>query len=205
MNSCCAMHRLSVLLLVALACTSDAPRRRRTVTDDPTLSPFPREVRTPFVAPASWERIKLPIGIEFSQPAGFTIGLNDALLGPCDSTTLPADSAVFQRSLGDRWPLTLAMRRGELARMAFANGFTIDTTEISAHGQQGDSTRVRRGEGWILLSGGGSLFATVRSPGGCHLVWAARGLEINVDTLGLVISTVRFGASTSAESDTSRF
>jgi hypothetical protein len=29
------------------------------------------------------------------------------------------------------------------------------------------------------------------------LVWTARGMDINLDTLGLVIASVRFGAATS--------
>ena len=151
------------------------------------------DVRVPFTPPASWEHVQLDAGLEFRQPRGFSVVNAPAIR--CDGNTLPDSVPVLNTAISDRWPLTLAMRRGDLARIARANGFTIDSTDIAAHGQRpGDTTLVRRGEGWLLLSGraAGTMLAAVRAPNGCHLLWAARGPAINVDTLGLVLGTVRF-------------
>ena len=202
MSNFAAMRRIALLAAVTLvsACNEPRPegpstRRRATKAVDRTDTSLPMDVKVAFEPPASWERVKLPAGLEFSQPAGFTVVNAPAVV--CDATTMSADSSVLRTELSDRWPLTLAMRRGDLARIARANGFTIDSTDIAAHGQQpGDTTVVRRGEGWLLLYGRTAarpLLATVRAPDGCSLVWAARGNAINVDTLGLVLGTVRFG------------
>lgn len=155
------------------------------------------DVRVPFVPPAAWEHVRLADGLDFHQPRGFTIVNGPAI--HCDSTTLADSVPVLRTDLANTWPLTLAMRRGDLARIARANSFTIDSTDIAAHGERpGDSTVVRRGEGWQLLSGRSNgipvLLASVRAPNGCYLLWAGRGIQINVDTLGLVLGTVRFVA-----------
>ena len=161
------------------------------------------DVRVPFQPPRGWDHIRLPAGLEFHQPPGFTIVNAPAIR--CDETTLEDSVAVLRTDLSDTWPLTLAMRRGDLARIARANGFTIDSTDIAAHGQlRGDTTLVRRGEGWALLAGRSAgtrvLLASVRAPNGCYLLWAGRGFDINVDTLGLVLGTVRFVPDTTAAS-----
>ena len=198
------MHRPAVLIvaLLALACNEPRPegppaRRRATKAVDRTDTALPMDVKVAFQPPASWEHVRLPAGLEFWQPTGFTVVNAPAVV--CDATTSPADSSVLHTELADRWPLTLAMRRGDLARIARANGFTIDSTDIAAHGQQpGDTTIARHGEGWMLLYGRTAarpLLATVRAPNGCSLVWAARGTHINVDTLALVIGTVRFAGT----------
>jgi hypothetical protein len=187
------MRRIAILLFAVAACFGyDTPAKKRRTTAD---SGIPGELQKPFVAPAHWDHIQLPSGLEFSQPAGFTIGVNDGSVGLCDASTKPAEVPVLALQISQRWPLTLAMRRGDRGKIAYANGFTLDTSDIAAHGQSAAVTRVRRGEGWILLSAPGTLFGAVKTPGGCDLVWAARGVNINVDTLGLVISTVRFAAS----------
>ena len=202
MSNFAAMHRIALLALVTMVCACNEPRpegpstrRRATKAVDRTDTSLPMDVKVAFEPPASWERVRLPAGLEFSQPPGFTVVNAPAVV--CDATTMSADSSVLRTELSDRWPLTLAMRRGDLARIARVNGFTIDSTDIAAHGQQpGDTTIVRRGEGWLLLYGRTAarpLLATVRAPDGCSLVWAARGNVINVDTLGLVLGTVRFG------------
>ena len=185
--------------LAAMACESDVEktsrRRRSTKAPDRTDTSLPMSIHVAFVPPPSWERVNLPAGLTFMQPPGFTLVNAPAIT--CDANTQPAETPVLRTDVSDRWPLTLSMRRGDLARIARANGFTIDSTDIAAHGQRpGDTTIVRDGEGWMLLNGRTAtnvLFASVRAPDGCYLVWAARGIQINVDTLGLVLGTVRFG------------
>ena len=159
------------------------------------------DVRVPFQPPGGWDHVRLPAGLEFRQPPGFTVVNAPAIR--CDESTSADSVSVLRTDLSSRWPLTLAMRRGDLARIARANGFTIDSTEVAAHGQQpGDTTLVRRGEGWTLLSGRSAettvLLAAVRAPNGCYLLWAGRGVNIDVDTLGLVLGTVRFVPDTTA-------
>jgi hypothetical protein len=195
-------HRRLILAIVApaiLAC--DPPRSdrrpRRSKVEDLIDTSRKMDVRVPFLPPASWEHVRLPEGLEFRQPPGFTI-VNAPVIR-CDSTTMADSVPVFRTALSDRWPLTLTMRRGDLARIARANSFTIDSTDIAAHRQRaGDTTLVRRGEGWLLLSGRSTgtpvLLAAVRAPNGCHLLWAGRGVDIDADTLGLVLGTVRFVA-----------
>lgn len=195
---------LFLVTLAVLACDtrSAAERRaRRTKTEDLTDKTLPMDARIPFVPPVTWEHVRLPEGLDFRQPPGFTIVNAPAIR--CDSTTLADTLPVLRTDLSGSWPLTLAMRRGDLARIGRANGFTLDSTDIAAHGQQsGDTTVVRRGEGWMLLSGksGGTsvMLASVRAPNGCYLLWASRGFEIDVDTLGLVLGTVRFVPDSSA-------
>ena len=200
------MRAAPLLLLLLLACGDDgrgslADRGKRRTIAGRRDSAIPKDVIVPFEVPASWDTIKLSRGAEYRQPPGFTLGLNDRNAGDCDSRTLPADSAILRTEFLRRWPLTLGMRRGDLTRLAAVNGFTLDSTAIGTHGQRGgDSTRVRRGEGWLLLSGRSwvrndpvdVLFGAVRYPGGCYLVLAARGVEISVDTLGYVLGTLRF-------------
>lgn len=189
---------LLVVALAVLACdTRSAAERRgpRTKAEDLTDKTLRMDVRVPFRPPAAWDHVRLPSGLEFRQPPGFTIVNAPAIR--CDRATLPDSVSVLRTDLSNSWPLTLAMRRGDLARIARANGFTMDSTDIAAHGQQaGDTTLVRRGEGWMLLSGRSSgatvLLASVRAPNGCYLLWAGRGFDISVDTLGLVLGTVRF-------------
>lgn len=191
---------VACLIIIALvACSSgDAPRaRRRADTAAPVDSIIPTDLRQAFVAPAEWESVANPNGMTFRQPPGFTLGLNAAQLGQCGENTPPADVPIFDKTFMERWPLTLAMRRGDVNRIARSNGFTLDSTEVGTHESAGGSTTVRRGEGWILLSGETAsrvsvMFAAVRHPAGCHMVWAARGADLNPDTLGLVLSTVRF-------------
>jgi hypothetical protein len=144
--------------------------------------------------------VRLSRGVVFHQPPKYGLGLSDATLTTCDSAA-NAELPMFDASISDRWPLTLALRKGDLNSMARVNGFVLDSTVIATQGQQaGDSTIMRRGEGWMLLSGrtvshGHALpvlFGTVRYPGGCYLVMAARGVDISVDTLGMVLSTIRY-------------
>lgn len=187
-----------LLALALLACdTRSAAERRapRAKAEDLTDKTLPMDVRVPFHPPPAWDHVRLPAGVQFRQPPGFTIMNAPAIR--CDETTLPDSVPVLRTDLSDSWPLTLAMRRGDLARIARANGFTIDSTDIAAHGQRaGDTTLVRRGEGWMLLSGRSAgtrvLLASIRAPNGCHLLWGGRGFDINADTLGLVLGTVRF-------------
>ena len=189
---------LAIVALALLACDTGPPRERRsrrTRADDLIDTSLRMDVRVPFAPPGTWEYVRLPEGLEFRQPPGFTI-VNAPEIR-CDSTTLGGSVPVLRRDLADRWPLTLAMRRGDLARIARANSFTIDSTDIAAHNQRpGDTTLVRRGEGWLLLSGRSAgtdvLLASVRAPNGCYLLWAGRGVAINADTLGLVLGTARF-------------
>lgn len=194
-------YRRALVAVVALlgACNEPRPegpstRRRAAKADDRTDTTLPMDVRVPFTPPAAWEHVQLDAGLEFHQPRGFTVVNAPAIR--CDANTLADSVPVLNTGISDRWPLTLAMRRGDMARVARANGFTIDSTDIAAHGQRpGDTTVVRRGEGWLLLNGrggGNPLLAAVRAPNGCHLLWASRGTEISVDTLGLVLGTVRF-------------
>lgn len=198
----------SVLLATAIAGTAcgpaprdDRPRKRPAQNAERPDSFAPAAIQQAFEPPANWEAVRLSRGLRYSQPPGFGLGLSDATLAECDSTTTGADTPVFDRAISDRWPLTLALRRGDVNRMARANGFVLDSMEIAAIGQHaGDSVLVRRGEGWMLASGRTTsngaplevLFGTVRYPGGCYLVLAARGVDISVDTLGMVLSTIRY-------------
>lgn len=186
-------------ILATAACESDIERQnrmRRSRGEKTADTVLPRDQRVPFEPPASWEHVALPAGLEFRQPPNFTVVNAPTII--CDATTLPDSVPVLNTQFSSRWPLTLAMRRGDMARIARANGFTIDSTEIATHGQKpGDSTIVRRGEGWMLLNGRSDvsvLLASVRAPNGCYLLWAGRGIDINADTLGFVLGTVRFGA-----------
>jgi hypothetical protein len=189
-----------VLVGVAMltACESDVERRnrqRQSRRGDSADTVLPRDQRVAFVPPPSWEPVQLPSGVAFRQPPQFTI-VNAPTI-TCDQSTPPDSAPVLNTQLSDRWPLTLAMRRGDLSRIARANGFITDSTDIATIGQRpGDTTVVRRGEGWQLLSGRAStsvLLASVRAPNGCYLLWAGRGVDISIDTLGLVLGTVRFG------------
>ena len=186
------------ILAAAVACDSSEPRRRRRAdTAAPVDSVIPADVRQAFVAPDEWESVNNPSGLTFRQPPAFTLGLGQVPLEPCTDGTPQAEVPIFDRTFMERWPLTLAMRRGDVNRIARANGFTLDSTEVGTHESGDDSTTVRRGEGWILLSGRTAadvsvLFAAVRHPAGCHLVWGARGADLHPDTLGMVLSTVRF-------------
>ncbi|HMC54506.1 MAG TPA: hypothetical protein VKH19_04995 [Gemmatimonadaceae bacterium] len=200
----CASLLLVALTLLA-ACSpppsDDRQRRRSTKTaSGPRVDSVRPEVQMAFEAPASWDTVRLSRGVVFHQPPRYGLGLSDATLTVCDSATT-AEVPVFNAAISDRWPLTLALRRGDLNRMARANGFVLDSTVIATQGQPpGDSTLMRRGEGWMLVSGRTMsrgqplrvLFGTVRYPGGCYLVMAARGVDISVDTLGMVLSTIRY-------------
>lgn len=181
------MRRAPLLLL--LACGPDPAKEFKALPDSGVAPPPP----PPFEAPDTWEQVNLPSGIQFRQPHGFTFGLGRANLA-CNADTPPADSAVYPKDMAMRWPLTLSMRRGTVSKIAFTNGFTIDSTDIAEHGGDADAPTIHRGEGWILFSGKNVLFGAVRHPEGCQIIWAARGIEIDSDTLGMVMSTVRFGA-----------
>jgi hypothetical protein len=207
-----AMRRVPLVLMLLLACdqpqTEQARRARAAAVVRRLDSTMPPDVIIRFTAPASWEVVRLSRGIEYRRPPGSTIGLSDVMLGGCDAETLPADMPLFQQSISNSWPLTVAMRRGDLARLARANGFILDSAVIATYGQApSDSTSVRRGEGWLLLSGRTQVrnlplpvsFGALRYPGGCYLVVASRGVDLNVDTLGYVLSTVRFGPSAVAQ------
>ena len=188
------MRRAAFFLLMVMACYDQpAARRRRAAAGADTAAPIPGELQRPFTPPPEWEMVTLPSGLEFSQPRGFTVGLTDNAVGLCDANTRADSVPVLAEGFGGRWPLTVRMRRGERNAIARANGFILDSTEIVAVGQTPERTKVRHGEGWILVSAPGSLFGAVRHPGGCQLVWAARNTEISLDTLGLVIASVRFG------------
>jgi hypothetical protein len=198
--------RLFLLAAVELlvACSAprddDRPRRRATKVAGPRVDSVRPEVQVAFEAPATWDTVRLSRGVVFRQPPRYGLGLSDATLTSCDSAT-PADAPIFDATISDRWPLTLALRKGDLNRMARANGFVLDSVKLATIGQPpGDSVVVRRGEGWMLASGrtisrGAALpilFGTVRYPGGCYLVMAARGVDISIDTLGMVLSTIRY-------------
>ena len=189
---------LLVLLASSLACSiGDSGGRRRRDTAARVDSVIPTDSRVAFTAPADWDTVRNPNGMRFVQPQGFTVGLNAVPLDRCSAETPQAEVPIFDRTFMERWPLTLAMRRGDVNRIARTNGFTLDSTEVATHESAGGGTTVRRGEGWVLLSGEAAngvsvLFAAVRHPAGCHLVWASRGAELNPDTLGMVLSTLRF-------------
>jgi hypothetical protein len=193
---------LFLVLAMLAACgpteTPEARKRRlRGDTAAPVDTTFTGSVRDVVEIPETWDTIRNPNGLEFRQPQGFTFGLDAARLDRCDSITPGADVAIFDQTFLERWPLTLAVRRGDVNQIASTNGFTIDSTDVSTHGSSGDSTTMRSGEGWVLLSGRTArdvpvLFAAKRLPGGCHLIWAARGAELDPDTLSRVLSTVRF-------------
>ena len=195
------------LLLLLLACDqpqTEQARRTRAAAVRRVESAIPPDVIIRFIPPANWEVVRLSRGIEYRRPPGSTTALSDVMLGGCDAQTLSADVPLFQQSISDNWPLTVAMRRGDLARLTRANGFILDSTVIATYGQApGDSTSVRRGEGWLLLAGRTLVrnlplpvvLGALRYPGGCYLVVASRGVDINVDTLGYMLSTVRFGPS----------
>jgi hypothetical protein len=190
---------LLALIVFALGCSvgGDSSRRRRSDTAAPVDTTYRPNVKERFEAPAEWDSVANPRGMIFRQPAGFTVGLDAVPLEPCNANTPPADSAIFDKTFMVRWPLTIAMRRGDVNRIARTNGFTLDSTEVGTHESSGGRTTVKRGEGWVLLSGETAnsvsvLFAAVRHPAGCHLVWASRGAELDPDTLGMVLSTVRF-------------
>lgn len=200
-----AASLIVLALTVVAACSppprDDRPRKRATQAQGAKVdSAIPAEFQTRFEAPPTWDSVRLTRGMEYKQPPRFGLGLSDATLTDCDSA--PAASVpVVDQGISDRWPLTLALRRGDQNAMARANGFVLDSTRIATVGQpSGDSVRIRRGEGWMLASGRtlsrGSpldvLFGTVRYPGGCYLVLVARGTEINTDTLGMVLSTIRY-------------
>jgi hypothetical protein len=160
----------TVLLLIAfgVACSDggDTRKRRRTDTAAPVDTMAAMDIRHGFVAPAEWEQVSNPSGLTFRQPQQFTLGLNAAAIEQCNDSTPQADTPIFDRTFMERWPLTLAMRRGDVNRIARTNGFTANDVSV--------------------------LFAAVRHPAGCHLVWASRGADLNPDTLGMVLSTVRF-------------
>jgi hypothetical protein len=193
------MHRtILVLLALAMACSNDAPRkRRRADTAAPVDTMAAMDVRRTFETPPDWEEVTNPSGLTFRQPENFTLGLGATAIQQCSDSTPQADVPIFDKTFMERWPLTLAMRRGDVNRIARTNGFTLDSTEVGTHESTGGSTTVKRGEGWLLLSGESAntvsvLFAAVRHPAGCHLVWASRGAELDPDTLGMVLTTVRF-------------
>jgi hypothetical protein len=187
------MRRLALVILAVLACYDQPAVRRRRPAEVDSPKAIPGELQRAFTPPPEWEEIVLPSGLQFSQPRGFTVGVTDNAVGLCDANTRAGDVPVLAEGFSARWPLTVRMRRGERNDIARANGFILDSTEIVAVGQTPERTKVRRGEGWILVSAPGSLFGAVRHPAGCQLVWAARGIEKNLDTLGLVIASVRFG------------
>jgi len=197
----CLLLCLELLVACEPPPREEMQRRRdaRTKTSA-RVDTFRPEIQVAFEAPASWDTVRLSRGVVFHQPPKYGLGLSDATLTSCDSAT-PADVPMFDATISDRWPLTLALRKGDLNRRARANGFVLDSTVIATQGQPaGDSTTLRRGEGWMLLAGRTVshgrmlpvLFGTVRYPGGCYLVMAARGVEISVDTLGMVLSTIRY-------------
>jgi hypothetical protein len=193
------MQRTILILLgLAIACSDNSSRkRRRADTAAPVDTVAAMDVRRTFEAPPDWEQVVNPGGLTFRQPENFTLGLGGAKIEQCNDSTPQAEVPVFDKTFMERWPLTLAMRRGDVNRIARANGFTLDSTEVGTHESTGGSTTVKRGEGWLLLSGQTAnsvsvLFAAVRHPAGCHLVWASRGAELDADTLGRVLTTVRF-------------
>lgn len=190
------------MLLLLVACGPGEVERRRAQrramkdTAAPVDTTFTGSVREVTEIPATWDTVVNPNGVTFRQPRGFTFGLDAARLDKCDRATPAADSAIFDKTFLDRWPLTLAVRRGDLNAIARTNGFTLDSTDVATH-EGGDSTTLRSGEGWMLLSGQTAkgvnvLFAAKRLPGDCYLIWAARGAELDPDTLGLVLTTVRY-------------
>lgn len=201
---------LFAAIAVAAACGPDRSRQRSRSADaddpaevDPAL---PTTVRPEFEVPADWETVSNPAGLYFHQPRGFTFGLDAARLHECNASTPRAEVPVLDRGFLEEWPLTMAMRRGDLNQIARTNGFTLDSTDVASH--EGGGTTVKRGEGWLLLSGRSEVaaitFGAVRAPGGCYLVLAARGMEINPDTLGLVLGTLRFGAPPASPPDSTQ-
>lgn len=191
-------------LLLLVACgPSDIERRslekkKKEDTAAVVDSTYRGSVHDAVEIPATWDSVVNPSGVTFRQPHGFTFGLDAVRLDRCGPGTPGADSAIFDKTFLERWPLTLAMRRGDVNRIASTNGFTLDSTDIATH-EGGNSTTVRSGKGWVLLSGRTAkgtnvLFAAKRLPGDCYLVWAARGPELDPDTLALVLSSVRYTA-----------
>lgn len=178
--------------------TPEARRRRlRGDTVAPVDTTFTGSVRDAVTIPEAWDTVTNPNGLLFRQPPGFTYGLDAVRLDRCDATTPRADSAIFDKTFLERWPLTIAVRRGNVNQIARTNGFTLDSTDLATHESGGGGTTMRTGEGWLVLSGRTAsditvLFAAKRLPGDCHLIWAARGAELDPDTLGMVLSTVRF-------------
>lgn len=173
-----------------------AERRAQKDTAAPIDTTFRGSVHDAADVPVTWDTVVNPSGVTFRQPHGFTFGLDAVRLHKCDATTPPADSAIFDKTFLERWPLTLAIRRGDVNRIARANGFTLDSTDVATH-EGRDSTTVRSGKGWVVLSGEtvkgiSVLFAAKRLPGDCYLIWAARGAALNPDTLGMVLSTVQY-------------
>src|SRR5690242_7407779 len=142
------MRRVLAAVLMLTACFGE-PKRRVQFKDIADSNGVPTPPPPPFQAPDEWETVTLRNGMTFRQPEAFTFGLGGARLR-CDEETPGADSAVFPRDVHMTWPLTLSMRRGDLARIAFNNGFTIDSTEMAEHGTS-EVPVVRRGEGWFLL------------------------------------------------------
>lgn len=187
------MRSLVLALAFVAACGNDTRRQRDAFLaahpDSGVATPPP----PPFEAPDAWETVRLASGVTFQQPVGFTFGLGGARI-LCDASTPGADSAVFPRDVAMSWPLMLTTRRGLVGQIAYTNGFTVDSTDIAEHGVS-DPPAIRRGEGFLLLKGERRIFGATRHPDGCNIVWAARGFDVNADTLQLVMGTVRFGAA----------
>ena len=200
------MRYALVLLALSAACSdfkmqreAEAKRRaefqKSVAPDSGVATPEPK-----FEAPDDWETVRLAMGGYFRQPEGFTFGLRGAVLG-CDYAP-PADSAVLPKDIAMPFPMTLTTRKGQIGEIAYANGFTIDSTDIAEHGSK-ETPAMRRGEGFLLLSGRRMVFGATRHPHGCMIIWAARGVQVNPDTMALVMSTVRFGAPPAAKPDSS--
>ncbi len=194
-----ARAALAAALFALVACgPNEAERRRRALKDTAAVvdTTYTGSVRDVVTIPETWDTVTNPSGLQFRQPPGFTFGLDAVRLDHCDANTPGADSAIFDKTFLERWPLTLAVRRGDVNQIARTNGFTLDSTDVATHESGGGSTTMRTGEGWLVLSGRTDkditvLFAAKRLPGDCHLIWAARGAGLNPDTLGMVLSTVR--------------
>jgi hypothetical protein len=66
-----------ILALAVLACdTRSAAERRaagRTKREDLTDKTLPMNVRVPFEPPPAWDHVRLPAGLDFRQPPGFTL------------------------------------------------------------------------------------------------------------------------------------
>lgn len=183
---------LTLFLAAAIACgggASDSPRRTFKEATDTMYVPPPAPT---FTVPDDWETVQLPNGVTFKQPPAFT-AVGAARLA-CDANTPDFDRPVMPTDETMPWPLTLNVRRGQLGKIAYTNGFTLDSTDIAEH-HEAAPPKVYRGEGYLLLRGTRLTFGAVRHAAGCYIIWAARGLDINADTLGKVMGTVRSGGT----------
>src|SRR6185503_21041267 len=82
----CVMRAAPVLLPLVLLLACDQPQteaaraRRARAIPVRTDSSIPPDRRIPFQPPPSWETVKLASGVQYQQPPGFALGLNDNMV-----------------------------------------------------------------------------------------------------------------------------